>query len=214
MSTTQVHLMRHGEVHNPGRVLYGRLPDFHLSERGHKMAERMGEYWADRDLAYLVCSPLERARETIAPTAEHHDLPVHIDHRVTEAANLLQGRVINSRRSELFKPWVWWHLRNPLRPSWGESYREIVARMRDAVLDAARAAEGREALITSHQLPIWVTRLSAQGRRLVHNPAQRQCTLASVTTITIIDGRVAGVSYTEPAADLLPAKDKQLLAKL
>lgn len=178
------------------------------------MAERMGEYWADRDLAHLVCSPLERARETIAPTAEHHDLPVHIDHRVTEAANLLQGRVINSRRSELFKPWMWWHLRNPLRPSWGESYREIVARMRDAVLDAARAAEGREALITSHQLPIWVTRLSAQGRRLVHNPAKRQCTLASVTTITIMDGRVAGVSYTEPAADLLPAKDKQLLAKL
>lgn len=214
MSTTLVHLMRHGEVDNPGRVLYGRLPDFHLSERGHKMAERMGEYWADRDLAYLVCSPLERAQETIAPTAERHNLPVHIDHRVTEAANLLQGRVINARRTELVKPWIWWHLRNPLRPSWGESYREIVARMRDAVLDAARVAAGREALITSHQLPIWVTRLSAQGRRLVHNPATRQCTLASVTTITIIDGRVAGVSYTEPAADLLPVKDKQLLAKL
>lgn len=214
MSRTLVHLMRHGEVDNPGRVLYGRLPDFHLSPLGHQMAERMGEYWAERDLSYLVCSPLDRARETMAPTARHFDLPVHTDHRVIEAGNSLQGRVVNSRRSELLKPWLWWLLRNPLRPSWGESYRSIVARMHDAIMDAAAHAEGGEALIVSHQLPIWMSRLAAEGRSLVHNPANRECTLASVTTITLIDGRIAGTSYAEPAADLLPRKDKQLLAKL
>jgi broad specificity phosphatase PhoE len=40
---TIVHLLRHGEVYNPEKVLYGRLPDFHLSELGREMAERIGE---------------------------------------------------------------------------------------------------------------------------------------------------------------------------
>ncbi|MGJ3508923.1 histidine phosphatase family protein [Enemella sp. A6] len=206
--------MRHGEVHNPGRVLYGRLPGYNLSERGRQMAERMADHWAQHDITHLVCSPLERARQTIAPTAERLGLEPTIDHRVIEAANTLQGRVINSRRSDLFKPWVWWHLRNPLRPSWGESYQDIAARMRAAVVDAASAADGHEALIVTHQLPIWLARLSAEGRRLVHNPARRECTLASVTTLIFVDGRLAGTEYREPVADLLPPKDKKLLAGL
>ncbi|NLT29326.1 MAG: histidine phosphatase family protein [Propionibacterium sp.] len=206
--------MRHGEVHNPGRVLYGRLPGYNLSERGQRMATRMADYWADHDITHLVCSPLDRTRQTIAPTAERLGLEPNLDHRVIEAANLLQGRVVNSRRSDLFKPWMWWHLRNPLRPSWGESYRDIAARMRDAVVDAASIADGHEALIVTHQLPIWLARLSAEGRPLVHNPARRECTLASVTTLTFVDGRLSGTEYREPVADLLPPKDKKLLAGL
>ena len=44
--TTVVHLMRHGEVYNPTGVLYGRIPDFHLSELGRKMADRVAEHVA------------------------------------------------------------------------------------------------------------------------------------------------------------------------
>lgn len=212
--TAVVHVMRHGEVHNPERVLYGRLPGYHLSERGHRMAERMGEYLADADLVTLVCSPLERAQETMVPTATRHGLPVTCDERVIEAGNLLQGKVINSRRSDLFKPWNWWYLRNPLRPSWGEPYRRIADRMISTIREVAATAEGHEALIVSHQLPIWMARRAAEGRCLVHNPANRECTLASLTSFTVAGGRITRVDYAEPAADLLPAKDKQLLAKL
>ena len=59
---TVVHLMRHGEVFNPEGVLYGRLPDFHLSDLGRKMAERGAEFFAERDVTYVVASPLEIAR--------------------------------------------------------------------------------------------------------------------------------------------------------
>ena len=64
---TIVHLVRHGEVHNPAGLLYGRLPDYHLSELGREMAERVAEYFRDRDIVHLRCSPLERAQETMAP---------------------------------------------------------------------------------------------------------------------------------------------------
>ena len=57
---TVVHLMRHGEVHNPEGVLYGRLPDFHLSELGKEMAERVADHLSGRDITHVVASPLER----------------------------------------------------------------------------------------------------------------------------------------------------------
>lgn len=208
MATTIVHLLRHGQVENPSGVLYGRLPDFHLSEIGQQMAQRMGEYTADFDLVHLRCSPLERAQETMAPVAAHHQLPVTTDDRVIEAGNKLEGRVFSASASSFKDPKVWWHLRNPLRPSWGEAYTDIVARMRAAITDAAAAAEGHEALIVSHQLPIWMARRSAEGRSLVHDPRKRDCSLASLTSFTVIDGHVASVSYVEPAKDLIPVKTK------
>ncbi|MVA77025.1 histidine phosphatase family protein [Auraticoccus sp. F435] len=209
-----VHLLRHGEVENPTGVLYGRLPDFHLSERGRAMAERLAEHLAANDIAHLRCSPLERALETMEPLAARHpDVEVVVDERVVESSNLLQGKVLSASRSALRDPRTWWLLRNPTRPSWGEPYRDIVLRMRAAVLDAAIAADGREAVIVSHQLPIWMARCDAEGRRLVHDPRRRQCTLTSLTSFTVIDGRTVKVDYAEPARDLLPVRaGKQFVA--
>ncbi len=204
---TVVHLMRHGEVHNPGGILYGRLPDFHLSDVGIAMAERGAEYFKDRDLVHLRCSPLERTQETMAPIAARHPhLEVVTDRRVIEGGNQLEGKTFSGSHNALTDPRNWWLLRNPLRPSWGEAYTDIVARMRLAISDAAQAAEGHEALIVSHQLPIWMARMDATGGRLVHDPRKRECTLASVTSFTIVDGRITSVAYTEPAADLLAPK--------
>ncbi len=98
---------------------------------------------------------------------------------------------------------MWWHLRNPFRPSWGEPYPEVVARMRLAMRDAAEHAAGHEAVIVSHQLPIWMARRDVEGRRLTHDPRHRECALASITSFTYLDGRIVSVTYSEPAADLL-----------
>ena len=199
---TVVHLVRHGEVHNPDKILYGRLPDFHLSTTGHAMAKRVAEYFRGADVTHLRCSPMERTQETMAPIAEVLDIPVVIDGRVIEAENYLEGRQV-SIASALRSPQVWWQLRNPLRPSWGEAYPAVVARMRLAMKDAAEQAAGHEAIIVTHQLPVWMARRDAEGRRLVHDPRLRECALASVTSFTYLDGRITSISYTEPAADLL-----------
>jgi len=199
---TVVHLVRHGEVDNPKGLLYGRLPEYYLSELGHQMALRVAEHLRDADVVHLCCSPLERARQTMEPIAEFFELPVATDDRVIEADNLLEGRRVSFPRS-LRNPRVLWMFRNPMRPTWGEPYAEIAARMRAAMADAAAAAAGHHAVIVSHQLPIWTARCAAEGRRLAHDPRRRQCNLASVTSFTYLDGRVTKVDYAEPATDLL-----------
>lgn len=204
--TTIVHVIRHGEVHNPSGVLYGRLPGFLLSERGLAMAERVGETFADRDIAAVVASPLERAQQTAAPLARRLGLDILVDPRIIEAGNRFEGRTFGVGDGSLRRPGTWPLLRDPFRPSWGEAYAVIAARMRAAVADARALGRGREVVLVSHQLPVWTLRSSLEGRRLWHDPRNRECSLASVTSLMWHGDRLAAVDYSEPCKDLLPAK--------
>ena len=205
---TRVHLVRHGEVENPDKVLYGRRPGYHVSALGRQMADRVAEWAADRDVAVVVASPLERAQETAAPVAAVLGLTVDSDARLIEAANHFEGLQFGVGDGSLRHPRHWRYLVNPLRPSWGEPYQHIAARVLGAVADARERAQGREAVLVSHQLPIWVTRLYLEGHRLWHDPRKRECSLASVTTLTYVGRDLLSVTYSEPAADLLPAASK------
>jgi broad specificity phosphatase PhoE len=206
---TVVHLLRHGEVHNPEGVLYGRLPGYRLSELGRAMAQRVADHLADADIAHVGASPLERAQETAQPIAEAHDLPVAVDGRLIEADNVFQGLTFGVGDGALTRPRHWKHLRNPFRPSWGEPYRAQALRVLAAMAVARGAARGREALLVSHQLPIWVTRTHVEGRRLWHDPRNRECSLASLTSFTYRGDDIVAVTYSEPARDLLPASVKK-----
>ncbi|BDZ41305.1 phosphoglycerate mutase [Paraoerskovia sediminicola] len=208
MVTTTVHLMRHGEVHNPDGILYGRIPGYHLSERGHQMARRVAHHLADptvdRDVAAVIASPLQRAQETATPVAEALGVALETDERLIEAGNHFEGMTFGVGDGSLRHPEHWRYLWNPMRPSWGEPYTEQVERMAAAVKDARDAHRGREVVLVSHQLPVWITRLSIEGRRLWHDPRKRECSLASLTSLRFDGNRFVGLSYTEPAADLLP----------
>jgi len=202
---TVVHLLRHGEVHNPDRVLYGRLPGFRLSELGEQMAVRAADALADRDVTVVISSPLERAQQTAAPVAERHGLRVGIDDRIIEADNVFEGQRVGVGDGVLKHPSAWRHLYNPFTPSWGEPYVEVAGRMRAAVAAARNEARGHEAVLVSHQLPVWVARLDAENRRFFHDPRKRQCALASLTSLTFDDDRLVAITYTEPSADLVRA---------
>lgn len=203
---TTVHLLRHGEVDNPSRVLYGRLPGFHLSRLGVEMAERVAATLAGRDIACLVSSPLERAQETAAPAAAAFGIDVVVDERVIEAANAFEGQRFGVGDGSLRKPSAWKYLYNPFQPSWGEPYKDVAVRMLAALHDAREAAAGSEALVVSHQLPIWIARCFLEGRRLFHDPRRRQCSLASLTSVHYEGADVVSIAYSEPAADLVPAR--------
>lgn len=204
--TTIVHVLRHGEVHNPRGVLYGRLPGYHLSDLGREMADRIAEHLDGADVGHVVSSPLERAQESAAPAAEKLGLTVATDDRLIEAGNVFEGQTFGVGDGSLRRPAHWVHLRNPLRPSWGEPYVQIAERMLAAIAAARDAARGREALAVSHQLPIWTARSFATGRRLWHDPRKRQCALASLTSFTYQGDQLVTVSYEEPARDLVPAR--------
>jgi broad specificity phosphatase PhoE len=206
---TVVHLLRHGEVHNPEGVLYGQMPGFRLSERGVLMAERVAERIGDRDITHLVASPLERAQQTAQPLATARGLEIHTDPRIIESGNVFQGKRFGVGDGALRKPSAWVHLWNPFRPSWGEPYKQVAARMWAGVLDARAAAEGHEAVMVSHQLPIWICRLHAERRWFVHDPRKRQCTLCSLTSFTFINDQLISVGFSEPAGDLIPVADRK-----
>ncbi len=210
MVTTTVHLLRHGEVHNPDRVLYGRMPGYRLSEQGQEMAHVVAKTLAEqkRDLVAVVSSPLQRAQETAAPTAAAFGLTVTTDDRLIEAGNDFEGSTIGSNPKQLLNPRYWAMLRNPFRPSWGEPYREQADRMLAAAADARDAHRGHEVLLVSHQLPIWVARRAAEGKRLWHNPKNRQCTLCSLTSLHYEDDELVGVEYSEPAGHLAQSLSK------
>ena len=205
--SSTVHVVRHGEVHNPESILYGRQPGWRLSERGQAMAKAVADWSKELSLGAIHASPLERAQQTASPIAASHNLEITTDDRLIEAANIFEGKPFGVGDGVLRQPSAWRHLWNPWRPSWGEPYKEQIARMQAAIEHARLNAGGKDALVVSHQLPIWILRSSVEGRPMLHDPRKRQCSLASVTSLHFdASGKVVGLTYSEPAKHLLPEK--------
>lgn len=196
----KVHTVRHGEVDNPTGILYGRLPDFHLSAAGRAQAELVAQWFEGKNIGYLGVSPMERAQETAVPLVKALSLTPVTDVNLIEGSSLFEGKKVAFGDGALSRPWHWWKLRNPFRPSWGEPYLQVAQRMELAVAQALdNVEEGQEAVLISHQLPLWILRLHYSGKHLWHNPARRECALASVTSYTFEGTALQSIDYAEPA---------------
>jgi broad specificity phosphatase PhoE len=200
-STTRtiVHVLRHGEVHNPKGILYGRLPGFKLSVTGQSQAKAVADALAGHDITHVVASPLLRAQQTAAPIAAAHGLSIAEDENLIEAGNEFEGLRVAVGDGALRRPRHWWKLRDPFTPSWGEPYLQIAHRMLAAVNAARVEAVGHEAVCVSHQLPVWTLRRFLQGDRLWHDPRNRQCGLASLTSLVYEGDQLVDLVYSEPA---------------
>jgi len=190
--------VRHGEVHTPRRVLYGRLPGFGLSVDGRRMARQAAEHvhGLERPVSALVVSPLQRTRESAEPFVALFGIEPVIDERVIEPTNVFEGRRM---RRALANPLNWRHLRDPEVPSWGEPYAQIVARMTAAMTDAAERVPSGDVVVVSHQLPIWVTHLALAHLPTRHDPRKRRCALSSVTSFERRDGADGSPEWVEVA---------------
>lgn len=199
MPASRLHLVRHGEVHNPERVLYGRLPGYHLSEAGREMAQAAASYVAglDRPVTALRCSPLQRTQESAEPFANAFDLRPVLDERIIEPTNVFEGRRMSRA---LRNPVSWWQLRNPDLPSWGEPYASIADRMLEAMDEAWDASDAGDVVFVSHQAPIWITHRRIAGLKLRHDPRTRRCALSSVTSFERVGDVWREVDYAEPAS--------------
>jgi broad specificity phosphatase PhoE len=195
-------MLRHGEVENPSKVLYGRLPGFGLSSLGEQMAKAAAQSLATRDITHVVASPLDRARQTAELVAAQFGLSVVVDERLVESANFFEGKRVGVGDGVLRDPRNWWVLRDPFSPSWGESYAAVAQRMYAALQTARAGADGHEAVCVSHQLPIWTLRRHLEHKRLWHDPRRRQCGLASLTSFYFDEATLVGIGYSEPAGHL------------
>ncbi|RWZ50993.1 histidine phosphatase family protein [Labedella phragmitis] len=204
MSASRIHLVRHGEVHNPSRVLYGRLPGFRLSTLGERMAAAAALALQDEHapVSRIIASPLQRTQESAAPVAKRFGLEVELDERLIEPANHFEGRVMARAVRD---PRNWFALRNPRIPTWGEPYVSISARMLAAVRDAWDSTPEGDVVIVSHQLPIWMVHSTVAGIPLPHDPRKRRCALSSITTLERRGDGFVEVLYRDPAAGLATA---------
>lgn len=209
MPANRLHFVRHGEVFNPKGVLYERIPGFGLSDLGHEMAASAAAQLAaeNRKIVKLLASPLQRTQESAAPLAKHFGLDIQHEPRVIEPWNKFAGHQMGGR-SVLKKPSLVLHLYNPSKPSWGEPYQEIAQRMTDAALEAWQSVDSGDVVFVSHQLPIWMLYRSSQGLALPHDPKRRRCSLSSITSFEVIDGKLVAVDYREPGLELASAKSK------
>lgn len=205
MKNTVIHVMRHGEVHNPDGLLYGRMPGFELTARGHAMAQMVADSLVARgaDIAEVIASPLKRAQQTANPTALAYGLPLGHDSRLLESANHFEGQAVNANRLALAHPRNWRYFTNPLQPSWGEPYTQVASRMKATLADVLPRIQGREALLVSHQMPIVALTRWVQGKPLAHLPTRRNVSLASLTSFMFDGYTLVGIAYEEPAAALL-----------
>ncbi len=204
MPAARIHLVRHGEVHNPGGVLYGRLPHFRLSERGHEMAALAAKALRDKGvkIGAIYTSPLLRTQESAAHIEKLFGIDAKTDERLIEPHNIFEGRKLSARTIAI-RPHLVYHLRNPYSPSWGETYVSIVARMVEALNELAAKTEGGDLVVVTHQLPIWITHRHLAGLKLAHNPQKRRCSLSSITTFELTKDGLVEVGYEDPAASLL-----------
>lgn len=200
----RLHLVRHGEVDNPERILYGRLPGYPLTERGHRMAAMAAES-VDRPIARVYASPLQRAQQSAAPWAERADVELRTEHRIIEPTNAFEGKTLSSIRG-LRDPAMLRLVWNPFLPTWGEPYRAIAARVEAAMTDAldelAESGDAGDVVFVSHQAPIWITHRHLARTRLWHDPRTRRCALSSITTFERRGAQLVEVGYDDPAASI------------
>jgi broad specificity phosphatase PhoE len=203
MPATRIHLVRHGEVHNPDGVIYGRLPNFGLSQLGQQMAEASADQIrsSGAKVSRLLVSPLQRTLESAKPIAERYNVPIEVEDEIIEPDNIFEGHSV-SLKTIVRNPRFLLRLHNPFRPSWGEPFLQIQQRMLSAMERAWSETASGEVIMVSHQLPIWMVHRYGQGQRLSHDPRQRRCDLSSITSFEFDNGSLREVDYLDPAKPL------------
>lgn len=207
MPATTIHFVRHGEVENPNHVLYERLPGFHLSNRGLKMAQATAKYIATvpqmRGISAIYSSPLERTQETAQQIANALQIgPIILDNRLIEAENNFRGKRIGYGEGALWKNNNWKLISNLWKPSWGESYKSIAARVGDFAREQVKNHPGEQIVAVTHESPIWSYRHLLETGHAEHNMLLRKTALASITSITYdcTNMNVLSITYVDPAA--------------
>jgi probable phosphoglycerate mutase len=205
-ATTQVLLMRHADVENPRRLLYGHLPGFYLSELGRAQAAAVGQSLRDRGIKRIVHSPLERARETaeIVNAQLPVPMPLEVEPALQEAefSRYLQG--VPFWQIPVRRPrWVRHKLqRGSLEGD--ETIEALGGRVLDVVHRLAREHPGEVSLCISHADPLQAAWILLDGRPHKESEmARTQVGRAGRLEVELEGDRVVSTRYT-PAPKVAP----------
>lgn len=197
--STRVYLVRHCDVHNPDRVLYGHLPGFGLSEKGVRQAHALGERLAGSGVHTILASPLQRAQETAAIIAEH--VP---GATVTTTDDLIEARFgrylegVRPRDVPLRRPLWLIHMVWPgLLPN-DETVGAMARRVGRAIHRVLDAHPREGGILVSHGDPIQAFWVRSTGRSpwALH---RLQCAKGGMLELDYAGGRLISTRYRPPA---------------
>jgi broad specificity phosphatase PhoE len=166
LASTRIYLIRHADVENPHRLLYGHLDGFNLSELGRSQAAAVGESLRGAGLKRVVHSPLARAAETARIINEKLPEPavLEVDPALREAefSRYLQG--LPYWQIPLRRPlWFVHKARRGIVPG-DESVEALGGRILDVIRRIAREHPGETAAAVSHADPINAAWILLDGR--------------------------------------------------
>lgn len=170
-------LVRHGVTPTTGQVLPGRAPGLHLSETGLEQAAKVAKRLEKLPITALYTSPLERTRETAAPTAARFGLDAVADDGLLECDF---GSWTGASLAELTKLPEWQTVQkepSAFRFPGGESFTEMSERIVGALERIRDAHRGEVVACFSHADPLKAALAHALGtpldafQRLWVNPA-------------------------------------------
>jgi broad specificity phosphatase PhoE len=185
MPETTLHLVRHGEVHNPDDILYGRMPRFRLSERGREQARAAADYLAKQSIAGLYSSPLLRARQTARIIGDRVALPVRQSKYLIEIYSPYQGRT----HAELEA--MGWNIYEGI-PAGYDQPADILARLQAFTRRIRKAHPGEAVVAVTHGDIVLHAQLWARGMDLTHanrRSIQPYPGTASINTLVFREGQ-------------------------
>jgi broad specificity phosphatase PhoE len=163
---SRLYLVRHADVENPNKVLYGHLDGFQLSALGRAQAAAIGDQLASEDLTRIVSSPLARAVETARLINEKLARPAVLETdpelREAEFSRYLQG--LPYWQVPLRRPlWFVHKARRGLLPG-DESIDRLGGRVLEVLRRLAREHSGEAMAVVSHADPINAAWILLDGR--------------------------------------------------
>jgi len=158
---TNIYFIRHGEVENPQGIIYGRLPNFGLSENGKKELEKTADFLLDKQITILYSSPLQRTKESAAIVQKKLQIPtIHITDVITETLSSYQGRKfrdLDKLQSEVYL--------KPLSPS-DETIQQLAVRMKHFLQFLIKTYPGKNIAVLSHGDPIMALKAVVKNKSL------------------------------------------------
>lgn len=206
-TATTIHMIRHGEVHNPNGIYYGRLPGFTLSRQGRRQATATANALREERLDALFTSPMERAVETAEIIADAQSgIPLRTALAITEVFSPFDGRPIDELAARN------WDIYSGTRPPF-EQPEDVLQRVRTFVNEVRRDHPGRSVALVSHGDVIMFMSLWANGLPLTPETKQAfhapdYLGHASISTFTFCTGyedeRPAFAYRTTPLTTTIP----------
>lgn len=141
---TTIHFVRHGHVYNPEGILYGRLPNFRLSDEGVKQANAAADYLSQRPISAVYSSPQLRARQTASIIAERHaPMLIHISEYINELLTDYQGYPIKELEA------IDWEFYENVTPP-NESPLDLIIRIKKFAQVVRTAYPQQEVIAVTH----------------------------------------------------------------